>query len=269
MYENRFREILRGGKFHAGMFAFIPAEQIVELAAYAGFDFLIFDTEHAPYDLLWIERLVRATEAVGISSVVRLSHVDPYLIARVIDTGTHGLMFARVKNAKEAEKIVRVCRLAPTGDRGSCPGSRQGQYFLMDTGEYTRRTNDVAIALMIESKEALDDAERIVKVPGVDAVAVGPVDLSYTMGLHREHPRIVEAQDHVARLAKQAGIGAMASAKSMDELGQWLKREDGPRTFWYTTDAYQIGNAFKGLIKRSHELVGELAPDAARAVAAA
>lgn len=260
METNRFRDMVRGKGFAAGMFCFIPAEAIVELAAFAGFDFLIFDTEHASYDVHWIERLVRASEAVGIASVVRISNRDPYLIARVLDTGTQGVMFARVGGHEEAEQIVRLCRVGPDGDRGACPGSRQGEYFLMPQEEYTRRTNNVAIALMIETKEALADAEQIVRVPGIDAVAVGPVDLSYSLGLTRDHPTVVEAQDHVARLARDAGIGVMASAKSMDELAQWLRRPDGPRTFWYTTDAYQIGNAFRGLMARSRELVAELAP---------
>src|SRR4051812_7940079 len=84
---NVFREMMRSGDFAAGMFCFIPSEAIVDIAAYAGFDYLIFDPEHASYDVAMIERLVRATEAAGIASVVRLSHPDPYLIARVLDTG--------------------------------------------------------------------------------------------------------------------------------------------------------------------------------------
>lgn len=256
---NPFREILRRGRFAAGMFSFIPAEAVVDLAGIAGFDYLIFDTEHATYDVLWIERLVRAADAAGVVSVVRISSRDPYLIARVLDTGAHALMFARVSSAAEAADIVRLCRLAPEGARGACPGSRQGHYFLMPQDEYTRLTSDVAIAVMIENKEGLADIDRIVATPGIDAVAVGPVDLSYSMGLTREHPDVLAAQRHVARVARAAGVGLMASARDLSEVERWLRDEDGPRVFWYTTDAYQIGVAFRGLIDRSRELVAEIA----------
>lgn len=259
MEENRFRGLLRSGKFSAGMFGFIPAEAIVDLAGYAGFDFMIFDTEHASYDVLWIERLVRASEAAGIASVVRIAQPpDPGLIARVLNTGVHGLMFARVAGAAQAAEIVQMVALPPVGTRGACPGSRSGEYFLMDQSIYTRGSNDVAISLMIESKQALAEIEDIVRVPGIDAVAVGPVDLSYSIGVKRDDPIILEAERRVTRAAREAGISLMASAKTMVELEKWLRQPDGPRVFWYTTDAFQIGSCFQGLIGRSRELVGEL-----------
>jgi 4-hydroxy-2-oxoheptanedioate aldolase len=250
--------MLRSGDFAAGMFCFIPSEAIVDIAAYAGFDYLIFDTEHASYDVAMIERLVRATEAAGIASVVRLSHPDPYLIARVLDTGCDALLFARVSSAQEAEDIVRHARLAPAGTRGSCPGSRAGNYFLMPQDDYTRRSNTVAIAAMVETKEGLDDIEGILGVEGIDAVAVGPVDLSYSLGVSgRDAPEVVDAISRVSRLAREAGVGVMASAKTLDELTTYLSREEGPRVFWYATEAYQIGHCFQELMRKSHELVAE------------
>jgi 4-hydroxy-2-oxoheptanedioate aldolase len=255
--ENAFRRLLTS-EFAAGMFSFIPSEAIVDIVGYAGFDFLIFDTEHASYDVAMIERLARAADAVGIASVVRISHPDPYLIARVLDTGVHGLMFARISSRREAEEIVSSSRLAPLGKRGSCPGMRAGQYFLMPRDEYTRRSNDVAIVVMIETKEGLEDAEGILSVDGIDGVAVGPVDLSYSLGVgSREAPEVAEAIAHVTRLARAKGKGVMASAKTLDELAGYLKRKEGPRVFWYTTDAYQIGNCFRELMRKSHELVAE------------
>jgi 4-hydroxy-2-oxoheptanedioate aldolase len=259
---NAFRRLLRSD-FAAGMFSFIPSEAVVDIVGYAGFDFLIFDTEHASYDVAMIERLVRAADAVGIASVVRISHPDPYLIARVLDTGVDGLMFARINSRQEAEDIVANSRLAPLGRRGSCPGMRAGQYFLMPRDEYTRRSNDVAIVVMIETKEGLDDVEGILSVDGIDGVAVGPVDLSYSLGVgSREAPEVAEAIARVTRLARAKGKGVMASAKTLDELAAYLKRQDGPRMFWYTTDAYQIGNHFRELMRKSRELVAEHAATA-------
>jgi 2-keto-3-deoxy-L-rhamnonate aldolase RhmA len=252
---NVFRRMLASGDFAAGMFCFVPSEAIVDIAAYAGFDYLIFDTEHATYDVATIERLVRAAEAAGIVSVVRISHPDPYLIARVLNTGADALLFARVSSREEAEAIVRATRLAPEGVRGACPGSRAGHFYLMPREEYTRRSNDVAVAVMIETREGLEDVEGILAVDGIDGVGVGPVDLSYSLGVSgRDAPEVVAAIDRVCRLARSAGVGVMASAKTFDELSEYLGREEGPRVFWYATDAFQIGHHFQELIRRSREL---------------
>ncbi|MBI4199784.1 MAG: 4-hydroxy-2-oxovalerate aldolase [Chloroflexi bacterium] len=259
MKGNRFRELLQSRKFAAGMFVFIPAEAIVDMLGYAGFHFVMFDNEHASYDIAFIERLARAAEAAGIPCIVRLSHPDPYVIARVLDTGVDGLLFARVESKNTAEDIVTLCRIPPMGKRGACQGSRAGDYFLMSQDDYTRRSNDVAIAVMIETKEGLAHAEEILGVPGVDAVIMGPGDLSFSLGVSRDDPRLVEAQEHIIKLAKSAGVTVMVPAKTPEDTAQWLQREDGPRVFFYTTDAYQIGNCFRGLMKRSRELVARFA----------
>jgi 4-hydroxy-2-oxoheptanedioate aldolase len=252
---NKFRQLLQGGEFAAGMMCFIPSETIVDLAGYAGFDYLMFDAEHASYDVAWIERLVRASEAIPIPSIARLPGPDPTLIARVLDTGIDGLMFARVASAAQAAEIVSLCRLAPVGKRGACPGSRTGRYFLVEKGEYARRANDAAIVLMIETKEGFEDIEGILAVPGVDAVVVGPSDLSYSLGIERDDPRVAEAQERVIKLARAAGVGVMSIVKKPEDITPWLQMPDGPRMFWYTTDSYQIGSWFRSLVQDSHELV--------------
>jgi 4-hydroxy-2-oxoheptanedioate aldolase len=254
---NKFRELVRGGEFAAGLMCFLPSEAIVDLLGYAGFDYVMFDQEHAPYDVLTIESLVRAAEAVGLPSIARLPGGDASLIARTLDTGVDGLMFGRVDGAEAARELVSLCRLAPEGNRGACPGARAGRYFLIEKGEYTRRANDVAVVIMIETKRAYEEIEEILAIPGVDAVVVGPTDLSYSMGIPREDPRILEAQQRVLKLARAAGVGVMQLVKKPEDTVPWLEMEDGPRVFWYTTDGYQIGVWFDTLVKESRELVAQ------------
>lgn len=255
--ENKFREILRGGRFTMGMFSFIPSEAIVDIAGYAGLDYLIFDTEHASYDIALIERQVRAAEAANIASIVRISHPDPYLIARVLDTGVDGLMFARVSSKEAAEEAVKFCRLPPLGERGVCPGSRAGHFHFMPRDEYTRISNDVAIAVMIETKDGLDQIEDILRVPGIDGVAIGRSDLSYSMGSERDAPEVLEAQDRIVKLATSLGLGSMISAKSPEIMADFLRRT-GARTYWYSTESYQIGSHFQDLVQRSQKLAAEI-----------
>lgn len=257
--ENAFRRLLKS-EFAAGMFSLIPSETIVDIAGYAGFDFLVFDTEHGTYDLAMIDRLVRAAKAVGLASVVRLPHQpDPHFITRVLDLGVDGLMFARISSRHEAEAVVKSSRPAPLGTLGPFPFLRTGHYFRMPADEYLRRANGVAIVALIETKEGLDDIEEILSVDGLDGVAVGPLDLSRVLGIARDGPELKAAVARVTRLARAKGKSVMAAVKDFDELEGHLRMEDGPRAFWYANDAYQISNAFHALMERSRQLVAEQA----------
>jgi 4-hydroxy-2-oxoheptanedioate aldolase len=255
--ENAFRLLLKS-EFAAGMFSLVPSEAVVEIAGYAGFQFMVFDTEHGTYDLAMIERLVRVAGAVGMASLVRVSHPpDPHFVTRVLDLGVDGLMFARISSRQEAEAVVASCRLAPLGTRGPFPGLRAGHYFRMPGEEYRRRSNNVATVVLIETKEGLEDIEAIVSVDGLDAVAVGPVDLSIALGVPRDGPEVAAALARVNALARAGGKAVMASAKDFEELESHLSREDGPRVFWYATDTYQISNHFHALMEKSRDLVSK------------
>jgi 4-hydroxy-2-oxoheptanedioate aldolase len=254
---NAFRRLLKS-EFAAGMFSLIPSETIVEIAGYAGFHFMAFDTEHGTHDLAMIDRLVRASKAVGMASVVHLPHQpDPHFITRVLDLGVDGLIFARISSRQEAEAVVQSSRLAPLGTLGPYPYLRTGHYFRMPADEYLRRANGIAIVVLIETKEGLDDIEGILSVDGIDGVAVGPVDLSDALGVARDGPEIKAAIARVNSLARAKGKSVMAAAKDFDELESHLRTKDGPRVFWYAVDTYQISNYFHMLMERSRELVTE------------
>lgn len=246
-------------EFAAGLFSFIPDETIVDIIGFAGFDFLILDTERGTYDVPTIERLVRAADAAGVASVVRVDPPDPHLIAQVLDTGVDGLVFPNISSRQEAEAVVRSSRLPPLGALDPYRGRRGGHYYLLPDDALKSRLNDVAIVVMIESKEGLDNAEEILSVDGLDGAAVGPVDLARTLGVARDGPEIAAAIEKVTSLARARGKGVMASAKDLDELEGHLKQENGPRAFWYATDTYLIGTHFRGLIEKSREIVKERA----------
>lgn len=226
---NAFRRLLKS-EFGAGMFSFIPSEMIVEIAGYTGFHFMIFDTEHGVYDLATIERLARAARAAGIASVVRVAHpFDPGFVDRVLDFGVDALMFGRVSSQQEAEAVVRSSRLAPLGTRGPFPGLRAGHYFQMPSDQYARLASDLVVVVLIETKEGLDDIEAILSVDGVDAVAVGPIDLAAALGVVRDGPDVAAAIARITGVARAKGKGVMAAAKDFDELESHLWQKDGPR----------------------------------------
>ncbi|MFC2024900.1 HpcH/HpaI aldolase/citrate lyase family protein [Chloroflexota bacterium] len=258
MEENRLRQLFQSGRFAMGMFVFIPSGTIVDLAGYAGFDYLLFDTEHVSYDLGAMENLQRTAEAAQLPTLVRVPHPDPYLIARILDMGVDGILCAQVSSKQQAEDLVRFCRIPPVGERGACPGSRSAKYRLMSSDEYHRRTNDAVISIMIESKEGVEHAEEILSVPGIDGVIVGGDDLAASLGVSdREHPKVSEARKHVIKVAESAGVTFITAVTTTEVLEYWLQSEKNLRIFHCTTDAWQIGNCFRGFVQRSRELAGK------------
>ena len=168
MYRNGMRELLEDRKFAIGTMVQIPHEILPELLGYVGFDFLIPDIEHTSFAVDGVERLVRAAQSVQVPSFVRVWGVDPYLIARTLDTGVEGLMFPKVSSAEEAENAVKYTRLAPRGERGVCPETRSGRYWTMALDDYDRLAKETVICIMIETKDGLENVEEILSVEGLD-----------------------------------------------------------------------------------------------------
>lgn len=257
---NKWTLMLQSDEVSFGFFSFIDNEKIVEIAGMAGMDFVIFDQEHASYGVDFIERGARAAAAAGLVTVVRMpgSDPDPHHIARVLDTGIDGLMFARVADADAVRRLVDLCRIEPRGMRGSCPGSRAGHYALLPLEEYRQRSNDVSIMVMIETKEAFEQVEEIMRVPGVAGITVGRDDLASALGAAggRNDPQVVEAERRILKLAKSMNVGVRGSARNMDEFARYAQEENCPNVFSFLTDTYQVGARFQELASGANDLLG-------------
>ncbi|QHJ01573.1 4-hydroxy-2-oxovalerate aldolase [Xylophilus rhododendri] len=178
--DDRLPALLRSGRTLRAIFNSLPSPAIVEMCAYAGFDFILIDNEHGSADLGITEHMLRAARASGIPPVVRCLRQD---IARVLDMGASGVQIPMVQSAEEARELVQQVRYPGTGRRGSAFSPRAAGYGAFPGAEHTRRSNaGVALIVMIETEEAVAQAAEIAAVEGVDAVFVGPNDLSHSMG---------------------------------------------------------------------------------------
>ena len=259
MTDNKMRQLIQSGKLGRGIFVFIPSEAVIDVIGWAGFDFVILDTEHASYDLRWIERMARAAEARNMATLCRISNPDPYLIQRVLDTGVDGVVFARVSTKKEAEGLVESCNLAPMGGtRGAGVGMRAGQYHLMSAGEYNRRSADVVKMVMIETKEGMDNAKDIASVHGIDLMHVGIMDLAWDLDCAMEGREIDEALKKINQITHTTNVRQMITVANPEEMGKWLKRDSSQRLFWCFTDMFFLSNALKGFIQESNEVAAKL-----------
>jgi len=178
--DGRLPDMLRSGKPLRGLFNGLPSPAIVEMCAYAGFDFIILDNEHGSADFGVTEHMLRAARAAGIAAVVRCFEHD---LPRILDMGAGAVQVPMVESAEQARRLVSLVRYPPLGRRGSAFSTRAAGYGAFGGAGHTQRSNDgIAFIAMIETPEAITAAAQIAAVEGVDAVFIGPNDLAHAMG---------------------------------------------------------------------------------------
>lgn len=193
MRENPLKAALKAGKTVVGAGLGVAANPIVvRLMANAGYDFLFIDTEHnaiAPDTLLQIVQMARAC---GISPIVRPNDLEYHLIASALDMGADGLIVPRVETVEQAERLVSFSKYPPMGQRG-CGGLAFFDYQAPDWGKGIPWLNEqTLVATQVESTTAIENLEKIVQIPGIDAIIVGPQDLSISLGVPGQHAHAKE-----------------------------------------------------------------------------
>lgn len=207
--DSRLRPMLAGGKRLRGIFVGIPSPALIEMCAFAGFDFVIIDNEHGSADLQTTENMLRAARATGIVPVVRCRQAD---IPRVLDMGASGVQVPMVSTVEQAQELASMVRYplpdGKGGQRGSAFSTRAAGYGAFGGPGHTSRSNDgIGLIAMIETPEGVANAHAIASVPGVDAVFVGPNDLAHSMGYENrwQEPAVAKAIEHTLREVARAG----------------------------------------------------------------
>lgn len=174
-----FRQRLTQGELLLGSLVTLPLPQIIEIMVQAGFDWLFIDAEHAPLNGSEIQLLV---QAAGLCPcLVRLPNHEPYTVQQVLDGGAAGIIVPQVNSAAEAERIVAAAKYPPQGDRSVGIGRAHG-YGAHFHAYLDRANEETAVIVQVEHWQAVENIEQIVQVPGIDAVFVGPYDLSSSLG---------------------------------------------------------------------------------------
>jgi 2-keto-3-deoxy-L-rhamnonate aldolase RhmA len=178
-----------------------------ETAASAGFDFVVIDTEHSPLGLETVTDCVRAAENGGAETVVRTPWNDPVRIKRLLDIGPSGLLVPMVDTAEEAETAVEAMRYPPEGIRGVA-GARATGYGRNFEEYVTEGHRDVTLIPQLETETAVENADAIAAVEGVDALFVGPADLSASLGIvgQFDHPDLHDAIGTVLSAGESADV---------------------------------------------------------------
>ena len=179
MRENTFRERLLAGERLVNGWLSTGDPLLAETMAHAGFDALTLDMQHGASDLGDALRVFQAVSTTSTVPLVRVPWNDPATIMKVLDLGAYGVICPMIEGRADAEAFVRSCRYPPGGNRSFGPV----RGLLYGGNDYPTRANDTVLAIaMIETRSALEQLDDILTVPGLDAVFVGPADLSQALG---------------------------------------------------------------------------------------
>ena len=218
---------LRGTKEKiVGQFLFMGYPEMAELAAHAGYDFVLIDNEHGIARIESICNAIRAAEAEGIVPLVRVPDVhDEAAIKKALDCGAAGVVVPGIATREQAELGVKYSKFTPLGNRGACPYVRANGYGSMDPIAFYPNANcDVALVLLVEGQEGIDNFDEIISVEGVDGVFFGPVDLSLSLGVPGEvnHPLVEEAIKDMVKKAKEKGVFVGMYGDSIEDSRRWF-----------------------------------------------
>jgi len=199
-----------GKRVHIFAVGTLANPKVIEIAAqHGGYHGVWIDQEHACLTQQTIEIMTLACRSVGLDSYVRLAPTDYATVMRPMEAGAGGIMAAQVRSVDEVEQIVSWAKFSPLGARGLNLSNHEGYWGLRDPAELVVTSNrDRWVAIQIETLEALESAEEIAKVEGVDHLFIGPADLSLSLGVPGQymHPKCIAAIERVANAAKGAGI---------------------------------------------------------------
>jgi 2-keto-3-deoxy-L-rhamnonate aldolase RhmA len=215
----------------------------------AGLEFFFIDTEHSPATYSQIQALCRAARGVGIIPMVRVPQNESFLITRALDVGAMGLVIPRVHSPAEARSAIDFMKYKPVGRRGFGMRSIITDYRWTNAAAEMASANDETLAvLQIESKEGLESVEEIAAIPEVDALMIGPYDLSISMGIAEDfqNPRFWDAVDRVVQACEHAGIAAGIQFGNMEWLRETQRR--GARFLLYSNDVSVLLQGYREAI---------------------
>ena len=209
---NKLRDLYRAGKPAIGTFFSAGNASFMECLGYVGLDFVVIDTEHGPFDTMDMQELIRAAESGGLAPVVRIADVTHKEIQRAADCGAQGIIVPCLRNLDDFKKAADLAKYAPAGNRGFIKGRGAGFGYAEWTKgpleQYYERSNEKLMLIpQCETKEALEQIEEIMALPGVDGIFIGPFDLSTCLGIpgQFDDPRYLAAKERVRKACEAAG----------------------------------------------------------------
>jgi 4-hydroxy-2-oxoheptanedioate aldolase len=251
---NRLKQKLAEGTAVHGLLSSIPSALMVEMIAYAGYDFVILDMEHVCVNPETLEHMLRAAECADLPALVRVPAGSTDAITRVLDAGALGVVLPHICTLDDARRAVQASRYHPLGQRGISGGRTTG-FGTIGLADYLEQANrEMMVVAMIEDAEGVDNIDAILSVVGIDMVLEGAIDLSQSLGWpgQAQHALVQTALGRVADACMRHQVPFCAIPRERGQYGDWLQR--GVRAFLLGDDR---GVSFRALKAHRTNCSGE------------
>ena len=246
-----FRARLRAGERLIGTFLKTPHPALVEVIGAAQLDCLCVDAEHAPFDRQDIDAAVIAGRAVDLPILVRVPSAEPHVLLNALDLGACGVVVPHVTTAQVAAAVAAACRYGP-GGRGYAGSPRAAGYGTRTlTANIERGNATVSVIAQIEDAEAIEHIDEIAAVEGIDALFVGRMDLTVSLGARSaDEARVVDAVTRICAAARRHGRAVGMFTPTPEEAQRWI--DAGASLFllasdqqWVLQGARELSAAFR------------------------
>jgi len=228
MRVNSVKKALKEGKVQYGCgFQQLRSVEVPKILAAAGFDWTFIDGEHGGFGIETLQDLCHASVAVGLTPIVRVADMQYALVARALDCGAQGVLFPRVESAELLERAVSWTKFPPVGVRGFGLAAAHLGYERATIPQILEHMNqNVMVVLQIETTLAVEKRDELLSVPGIDAVLIGPVDLSISLGVPGdfENPKMVEAMEKIRDSCVKHGVAPGTQTRTLALAKFWKQR---------------------------------------------
>ena len=226
--ENRAKLKLQAGQPAYGVLSTSADPQFAELFGLAGFDYYMLDAEHGLMDAAQVVDVIRACELVQMTPMVRIGSKDPKIVLQYLDAGMMGIMMPGLETGAEIRMLIDAVKYPPLGKRGMGITRASGYVVVGNEAvDYIDFSNEQTMVIpQFEDTALLERFEEIISQPGVDAVVIGPRDLSLDMGFPDGpgHPEVQEMIDRVVAICKKTGVAAGITAGSRADSAKQVAR---------------------------------------------
>ena len=228
MQPNTVKQALKSGQLQLGTnFGQLRSAEIPRLLAAAGFHWTFIDTEHGGFGLETVQDVCRTANLAGIAPIVRVADLQSPLVARALDCGAQGIIFPRIEDAEALARAVSWTKFPPAGVRGYGLTQMHAGYEALSFEQMIEHFNtQTLVVVQIESQRGVDARDEILSVPGIDAVMIGPADLSISLGVpgQFEHPRMVQAMEAIRDTCVAKNIAPGTQTRSLELAKFWKAR---------------------------------------------
>lgn len=259
MRTNPVKRALASGKTVIGCeLSRLRSPDVPRLFAAGGFDFVFIDTEHSALSLETVADMVATARATGIVPIVRVSQAEYTLVARTLDQGAQGIIIPRVNTPQEVRDIVSWMRFPPEGIRGYADTAAQTEFQPVTPREFVDAGNTENLCVIqIERRQAVENVEAMLAVPGVDVACMGCMDLSVDLGIPGEldHPSMVESIERVLAAGRRNGVAVGIISGNFEAVAKWMRA--GMRFVSYSTETLLLQEISAITVKRLRSVVAK------------